>query len=145
MPQLLRDNFQGNTQSDPSARRGVSQLMKSESFNFCQRAGAAHSFLLAIFGPGLATFAEEHCPSRITVGAHVPEKSHSLRVEVYVPLLTALRLRDEKRARRRIEIAGAQPAQFSIPGSCVQASPNKPLKVLLFRACLHKIPLILLA
>src|ERR1700726_593073 len=57
MPQLLRDNFQGNTQSNPSARCGVSQLMKSESFNFCQRAGAAHSFLLSIFGPGLATFA----------------------------------------------------------------------------------------
>ncbi len=33
MPQLLRDNFQGNTQSDPSARRAVSQLMKSEALN----------------------------------------------------------------------------------------------------------------
>src|ERR1700694_1667694 len=119
MPHLLRHNFQGNTQTDPSARCAVSQLMKSESFNFCMRAGAAHWFLLAIFGPRLATFAQEHCLSRITVCAHFPEKSHRLRVEVYVPLLTAFRLRDEKRARGRIEVAGAQPTQFSIPGSGV--------------------------
>ena len=83
--------------------------------------------------------------ARSTVGARFPEKSHRLRVEVYVPLLTALRFRDEKRARRRIEIGYAQSAQFSIPSSRVQASSNNPLKVLLFCARHHKCPLILLA
>src|ERR1700738_2139754 len=119
MPQLLCDNFQRNTQSYPSTCSTVSQLVKSETFNLCKRAGAPHWFLLAIFEPRLATLAQEHGFAQLAIGTHFPEKSDSFWLEVYVSLLTAFRFNDEEGTGRSVELAHAQPAQLSIPGSSV--------------------------